>query len=404
MAVVNKIEALEQYFPELLDKALAKESLTEVLIGKSELNIDWLDAKTIKVPKLATTGLTTYQRGGHNVSNTRGAVDQTWEQFTLTQERYSEIPLDTLDNSDGGAKVLGHLGKEFVRTKVIQELDAYRFSKLASYTDKLLGNRLEGESIDKTNVITKLNDAIAWFDNNKVPANERVIYVSNDVMKAIRNSSEIYKTLQQADYKAVDFTIYEYNGCKIVAVPDDEFYTDLITDGTGYHPTSTSKKINFLAVWTGAPFVAKRFDYSKIFNSVDGGAYLGFVGYLATNLIYHDIFVPDNKIVGIYASISSTSATGVGSGLLVGFKAGTSNKTVITRVLTQPQGIIYDKLYNYTTNGTAPAIGTSVSALTEVKVGVEFQPNASHNIIVAGLNGLCVAVSKDFTSTLPVGE
>ena len=87
-------------------------------------------------------------------------------------------------------------------------------------------------------------------------------------------------------------------------------------------------------------------------------------------------------------------------------------KTIAQRILTIPQGILWDKVDNYTTNGTAPAIGSSFTADGDVAEVVAngqevvfkaFTPDASHNILVATFNGKVVAVSKDFEDDLPVG-
>ena len=403
MAVNNSFAYIEKTLPGVVDKVFALNSLTDALIGGSEIKLDFLDAKTVKIFMLASTGLTDYERGGHGNSNKRGAAKSTTETFTLSQERYSEIPLDKLDTLDDGETVLGHLASEFIRTKVVPEFDTYRFSKLASYCSATIGN-LVTETISANTIISKFNSAFKWMTNQKVPETDQVIYVSAEVMELIRNTTELAKRLHQSDMnKNVQFAIEEYENRPIVVVPDDMFYTNAQT-GDGIYPASTSKVINFMVVSKKAPIIVKKMDYAKVFNSVDqNGSYLGYVGYLLTNLYYHDLFVPENKRVAIYTSVSNVSATTVSSALLVDAVAGTAQgKTKINGVLTQPAGMLYDKVGVYTTNGTAPALGSSYTVSTDV-IGTEITPNASHNIFVAVLDGKVVAVSKDFTNTLPVG-
>lgn len=409
MAINNSIAYIEKTLPGVVDKVFALNSLTEPLIGGGEIKLDFLDAKTVKIFKLASTGLVAYNRGGHGSTNTRGAVESTTETFTLTQERYSEIPLDKLDTLDDGETVLGHLASEFIRTKVVPEFDTYRFSKLASYTNAVMGNRIEESgAISANTIISKFNAAFKWMAEQKVGESDQIIYVSPAVMELIRNTTELAKRLHQSDMdKNVKFAIEEYENRKIVVVPSDMFYTNAQT-GNGIYPSSASKVINFMVVDKRAPIIVKKLDYAKVFNSVDqNGSYLGYVGYLLTNLYYHDLFVPENKKVAIYCNVSNTAASGVASGLLVEAVAGaTSGKTKVTAVLTQPAGMLYDALGLYTTNGTAPAIGSNFTVTpgsNDVKLGVEFTPDASHNIIVAVLDGKVVATSKDFTSNLPVG-
>lgn len=404
MAVNNSFAYIEKTLPGVVDKVFALASLTDALIGGSEIKLDFLDAKTVKIFMLASTGLVDYARGGHGANNKRGAAKSTTETFTLTQERYSEIPLDKLDTLDDGETVLGHLASEFIRTKVVPEFDTYRFSKLASYCSASMGN-LVAETISANTIISKFNAAFKWMAEQKVPESDQIIYVNPEVMEQIRNTTELAKRLHQSDMdKNVQFKIEEYETRPIVVVPSDMFYT-LAQTGDGVYPSSASKVINFMVVSKKAPIIVKKLDHAKVYNSEGpDGAYLGYVGYLLTNLYYHDLFVPENKRVALYCSVSDVNATAKANALLVDVVAGSaSGKTLFNGALTQPAGMLYDKielLANTVT--TAPAIGASVSG-TELVAGAEFTPNDDHNIIVATLDGKVVAVSKDFTTNLPVG-
>lgn len=410
---VNSFAYIEKALPKVIDKVFARESMTDALMGGSEIKLDFLDARTVKIFKLASTGLTGYERGGHGSANARGAAQSTTETFTLSQERYSEIPLDKLDTLDDGETVLAHLASEFVRTKVVPEFDTYRFSKLASYTNATFGNRVV-ETISANTIITKFNAAFKWMSEQKVPEGDQIIYVTPAVMEQIRNTSELYKKLSQSEYKGdVSFSIEKYEGRPIVVVPADQFYTDcnllqtVSTSGLPVNkgaiaPTSASKIMNFMVVDKKAPIIIKKLDFAKVYDSTEGsGAYLGYAGYLLTNLYYHDLFVPDNKRVAIYCSVSEVAAGGVANGLLVEAEAGSAQgKTVIKSVMTMPAGMLFDKIY---WDDSAITIGTTVegAGLTEVTLGADLTPDASHNYFAVAFEGKIVAVSKDFTSTLP---
>ena len=402
----NAFAYVEKMLPKVVDKVFACDSFTDALIGGSEIKLDFLDAKTVKIFRLASTGLTTYARGGHGSTNARGNAQSTTETFTLTQERYSEIPLDKLDTIDDGETVLAHLATEFIRTKVVPEFDTYRFAKLASFTSATFGNRKVG-AISANTIISEFNAAFKWLAEQKVPEGNQIIYVNPTVMELIRNTTELYKKLGQSEYKGnVSFAIETYENRQIVVVPSDTFYTDAVT-GDGYYPSADSKVINFLIVDKKAPIIIKNLDHAKVYNSTDqNGAYLGFVGYLLTNLYYHDLFVPFNKRVGIYASVSATAAAALGAGLLVeAVAAATATKTKILSVLTQPAGILYDKVYFAKEVVTLGTLVSALSSPTELTLGTtEVVPHGTNNVIVAARGGVVVAVSKNFGATgLPVG-
>lgn len=403
MAVNNSFVYIEKTMPGVVDKIFLASSYTESLIGAGDIKLEWLDAQTVKIFKLASTGLTPYNRGGHGSANTRGAAHTSFETFTLSQQRYSEIPVDKLDSIDDGETVLGHLGSEFVRTQVVSEFDTYRFSKLASYCSATMGN-LVSETISANTIISKFNAALKWFKERGVPMEDLVCYVSPDTMEKIRNTTELAKRLHQADMnKNVQFAIETYEKMEIVEVPSDRLYTEA-TVGNGIYPSANSKVINFLIVSKHAPIVVKKLDHAKVYNSEgENGAYLGYVGVLFTNLYYHDIFVPDNARVGLYCSVSTTAASTVAANLLVDVVAGAgSGKFKWKGAITAPANIMFDTVTLYTTNGTAPTIGSTITPSALV-AGSEYTPNANHNIFVATLDGKVVATSKDFTNTLPVG-
>lgn len=412
----NSFAYIEKTMPKVIDKVFARESLTDALIGGSEIKLDFLDAKTVRITKMATTGLYNYVRGGYSGSNAKGHAQSTQEVFTLSQERYSAIPVDKLDTMDDAETVFGHLAAEFARTKVVQEFDAYRFSKLASYTSTTLGNRAVVTEANLANhIIDEFNKGLKWMADNKVPEGEMVIYVSPQVMYLIRSTTELYKKLSQSEYKgSVSFAIQNYENKPIVEVPSDEFYTN-IQIGNGYYPAANSVKINFMFVWKKAPIIVKKLDWTKIYSSDE--VKLDFVGYSFENLYYHDLFVADNQVPGIYACVSNTAATASASVLLPDVVAdATATYSILNKVLTQPNGIIWDKIY-LSASATIPAIGDNEDTTNWTKIGeigasalnskatfTHFVPDSSHNVFVATYDGKVVAVSKDFDdSELPVG-
>ncbi len=91
--MANILANIEKTLPKVVDKVFAVDSLTERLIGNNEVKVDFVGARTVKVFKLNLSGLTPYVRGGHAGANVRGAVRSELETFTLSQERYIEIPL-----------------------------------------------------------------------------------------------------------------------------------------------------------------------------------------------------------------------------------------------------------------------------------------------------------------------
>ena len=387
--MANNVAYIEKTLPGVIDKVFARESLTEPLI-QGGFKLDFTGARTVKIFRLEIGNLKNYNRGGHGTANETSGVRSYLETFTLSQERSIIVDLDKLDELDDDETILGSLGVEIGRTKVIPEVDAYRFSKLAGATSTTFGNRVE-EDIAENTIIAKLNNALKWFDENKVPVADRICYVSPDVMNLIRSTNELYRKLSQSEYKEkVSFEIYNYNGMELVVVPSDEFYTD-IAIGDGYGPSTTSKAINFLCVDKKCVAVVKKLDFTKVYSSdnVD----LGFAGHRFFNLYYHDIFVPSNKLVGVYCSVSKTK-TGASVGALAraDISVNASGKAVLNYA-TAVNGTLVEDWYIAT---SALAVGAAASG-TKVAIGGEFTKPTSAIYVVGAVNGKVVACSTAIT-------
>ena len=116
---LNQLTGYEQFLPGTIDKIYEKESIFGKLFKNPDVKIAFDGIRTAKIVSLATTGLTNYRRGGYGEKNLTGAVQTKVETFELDMERFSSIPLDKLDTLDDAETVLGHLTKEFLRTKVV---------------------------------------------------------------------------------------------------------------------------------------------------------------------------------------------------------------------------------------------------------------------------------------------
>lgn len=412
--MANNFAFIEKTLPGRVDEVYVKESVTQRLLNQSGMELDFSDAKKVKVFKTTATGTRTYKRGGHgNGANGEGESQSTLQEFEIKQERWFSLPFDKLDNFENGETVFGHQTQNYVKEHLIPETDTYRLAKLADMCSVTLGNKVVESTASITNtILAKFTAAFKWMAERKVPEKKQVIYVNPDVMEAIRTSTELVRYLSQSEYKGdVNFTIEKFMGREIVEVPSDMFFTNAIyLDDVGVVPTANSKKINYLICDASATIPVERLNWSKVYSSDETD--LGYVGYKYDGLINHDIFVLDNKKVGFYCSVSDVGATGGASVLLADVIAATTqSKSIINKyVVTSPATILWDAIGLYTTNGTAPAIGTSFSDKSVAEYGnngditwKEFTPNSSHNILVATKSGKVVAVSKDFTNTLPVG-
>lgn len=293
--MANTIEHISKHLHNELDEMFVKESVTGVLelLRPGGIQLDFVNAKTVKVPNIVMSALSDYSRLNGYAA---GDINLTWEAFTLTQDRGKQFTLDAMDNEESGGIAVIHAMKVFERTQVIPEVDAYRLSTLAA---KATGTGIATPgTITASTVIAKFADAEKYFEDNEVPTDRIVYFISTEVARAIKISTELkalvgITTVENGDIK---LKVNTFNDNIIIVVPPTRFKT-AYTFGNGFTPTAEAKDINILAVYDAASIPVKKHNPVRTFSPEvvqDKDAWK------FNYRLYHDIFVPAEKIVGVW--------------------------------------------------------------------------------------------------------
>lgn len=115
-------------FTRNLDKIIELESKTSFLNMNSALLGEFTGVGEIKIAKLSMDGLADYDRDNGFVA---GGVSLDWETRRLEFDRGREFHIDVMDDEEHETLVSANVMGEFARTKVIPEMDAIRFARLA---------------------------------------------------------------------------------------------------------------------------------------------------------------------------------------------------------------------------------------------------------------------------------
>ena len=164
--------ALAKVYTNLLDEVYQQSALTAVLESDATLARQGANANEIVIPKLSMDGLGDYNR---NSGYTNGDVDLTWETVQFNYERGRMFQVDNMDNEETQNIAFGRLAGEFIRTKVVPELDAFRFSKYASATGVGLATGTLATGVD---VINALRTATSSMDEAEVPMEDRHLFIT----------------------------------------------------------------------------------------------------------------------------------------------------------------------------------------------------------------------------------
>lgn len=125
--MANTIALFKQYTA-LLDEVYKQSALTSKIDGASDLATQGANANELIIPMLTMDGLADYSRNSGYVD---GDVELTNETVKCNFDRGRMFTVDTMDNAETAGIAFGRLSGEFIRTKVVPELDAFRFAKYA---------------------------------------------------------------------------------------------------------------------------------------------------------------------------------------------------------------------------------------------------------------------------------
>lgn len=409
--MANSIGLITKYMQEAIDTVLTQEAKTNVLVNGSKfIDLNFKETGYVKVMSLLMDGLSDYYRVNNGLGSANngyatypsndgykvGDTSAKWELFQLEYDRGRQFRVDNMDNEETAGLVIGNLLAEFLRTKVVPEVDAVRFSKMAKKCNVALGN-LVSETISANQIIGRFNSAFEWLFEHGVPEEEQVIFVSPNVMTLIRNTTELYKRLTQEEYRNADvtFTIEKYEGRQIIEVPSNRFFTGVVTTDNGYMPSANSYVINFMIASKKAVVPVVKLEKSKIWTPEQ---VQDFDGYKVNFRMYHDIIIPKNKVPAIYTSVSAVAGTTKTNLLSVALTKVTAGYT-LDAYYTTPVGLMGTVVRSATafTLGNTYTTSATVVAVDEGDTFTKFASETAQYFALLDGNGKCIAVSGSVT-------
>jgi hypothetical protein len=238
-------------------------------------------------------GLGTYSRATGYPS---GDVTAVWETLTLAASRGRALAIDRMDSEETLGQAFGLLAGEFMRVYVAPEIDAYRFSKFASWSG--ISSPSEAALSDAAGVVAALRVATNTMDENEVPEEGRLLYITPTLMGYVEDQDTTKSKEVLARFS------------KVIRVPQTRFYKGVTLDAGGsssaggYTKTSsTGRDINFMVLHPTAVLQAVKHENMKYF---DPDTNQTADAHLLQYRIYHDAFVYDNHAKGVYAHIKNS--------------------------------------------------------------------------------------------------
>lgn len=387
--MANSIATITKYMTSALDTVLATESKTAILErNQAFVRYDFKNARIVKILDMVMDGLSNYYRGNtttadsgrtnYNASGVHGDgykvgnVKETWTDYQMTYDRGRQFQIDEMDDEETAGLTIGNILKEFVRTQIVPEIDATRFAIIAGNTYKSLGNKVV-ETPTADDIYDKFVDGFTWLSNHEVPSEDQVLFVNPSINALLQKSDKLTRFISQGDFKSergIDFRLKAFDGRALVEVPQSRFMTEISLTDNGFAPSAGAKAINYMICSKRCVVPVVKLYKTKIFGPEVNQ---DFDGYKVNVRLYHDCFIPKNKVIGSYVSVSTTEAKAVGNVLNVALKKTSAADTYhLVAHYTQPAGKLGRVIWG-TTAFTLGATANGSQLANVVADGADFK-------------------------------
>ncbi len=301
-------------YAKIFQQELDKQVVAQATSGWMEDNaglVRYSGGNEVKIPIIDMDGLGDYDRANGFVD---GSVNLTYETKTMTQDRGRTFMLDRMDVDETNfvataANVMG----EFQRTKVIPEIDAYRYSSIASQAIEK-GVAVGGYTPSESDILKKLREDIyAIYDvAGEIPL---VIIMNMQVAAILETSTELSKTLSVIDFAQGDIktSVRAIDNNPIIKVPSLRMKTKYVfydgktagQEAGGFTPAEDAKNINWIICPRTAPIAVSKTDNIRIFTPEQNQkADAWKIDYRK----YHDLWIKDNQFKAIRVNIKEALA------------------------------------------------------------------------------------------------
>lgn len=284
----NQIAKFQKYVT-LLDEVYKNASTSQILDGDTTLVQAGTNANEIIIPKISMDGLGDYSRNGGYAS---GNVTMTNETVQFNYDRGRKFSVDAMDNEETAGLAFGKLSSEFLRTKAVPEVDAFRYATYAGTTG--ISKVSAGATLSTgTAVIDALIVAQNKMDEDEVPAESRVLFITPTLLRLAQNVDTTKSRDVLAEFSA------------IAKVPQTRFYTAInLADGKtddelagGYSKATAGKDINFMIIEKSAVLQYPKHKVNKAISPEDNQTDDSWLFFFRE---YGLADVQENKVSGIY--------------------------------------------------------------------------------------------------------
>lgn len=294
-------------YADLFARELAQKYSRELVsydLTLSNQGIKFLNAQTIKIPRITVSGYKDHNRA--SIGFNTGTVNTDWEPKKLQFDRDIEIPVDPMDIDETNLVAeIANIQNVFEEEQAIPEKDSYRFSKLVTEATSYSSNGavIDTTALDESTILEWFDDQMSKMDDKSVPESGRILYLTSAMRKLLKNASNITRTMSVGSMGVIDRRVHSLDDVILKTVPSDRFKTKY-NFTNGCVPDGTAKQINMMLVHPSCVISRDKYAYIKLFTP--GSDSRTADKYIYQNRYYSDTFLIERKACGIAINHDAT--------------------------------------------------------------------------------------------------
>lgn len=253
-----------------------------------------VDAKTIKIPILTTSGRSDGDRdviGGKQRNHSND-----WEIKELTNHRKWDTlihPVDVIQTNM--ITTIQNVTQTFNEQEKFPEMDRYCVSKIFADWDALPGKTPDTTTLTVSNILGKIDDMMMAMDEARIPQTGRILYITPAIKKLIKTAESIQRTLDLKNGSTVlTRDVSRLDELSIEVVESDIMKT-LFDFTVGSVPAVGAKQIHMFMVHPLTVFTPVQYQFAQL----DAPAAMSDGKWVYFEESFEDVFILNEKADGI---------------------------------------------------------------------------------------------------------
>ena len=287
-------------YAEVFERELAQKYARELISNELTLSnpgIKFLNAQTIKIPKITVSGYKDHSRSGMGFN--AGTITNDWEPKKLAHDRDVEFAIDPMDIDETNLTLeVANIQNVFETEQAIPEKDSYRFSKLYAEAKPYAsdGAVVDTTTLTAANILEWFDEQMSKMDDLSVPQEGRIFYVTSAINKLLKSADGITRTMSVGAAGVIDRRVHGLDDVQIKTVPSARFKTKYeFTNGCT--PAAAAKQVNAMLLHPSCVISRDKYAYMKLFTPGTDSRTAD--KYVYQNRYYTDTFLIQNKACGI---------------------------------------------------------------------------------------------------------